>query len=377
VKASRLDVLSVAGARPNFMKIAPLAWQLKTLPGVRHRIVHTGQHYDHNMSEVFFEDLGIEPPWRNLNVGSASHARQTADVMTAFEPLLESDPPSVVVVVGDVNSTIACALVAVKLGIPVAHVEAGLRSFDRSMPEEINRLLTDAISDSLFVTERAGEENLRREGIPADRIFMTGNVMIDTLLRLRERARRSDVIARMGLAPRRFCVLTLHRPSNVDRPGTLAAIVDALADVARECPVVFPVHPRTRARLAAMGLDLQRFPGIVACDPLSYLDFVALMDSSALILTDSGGIQEEACVLQVPCLTLRENTERPVTVEIGINRLVGSDPARIRAEALRVVREGARPTAIPPLWDGRAAERIVGVLAKRYGHVRSDGRETA
>jgi UDP-N-acetylglucosamine 2-epimerase (non-hydrolysing) len=378
VSAAGLDVLSVAGARPNFMKIAPLAWRLRALPGVRHRIVHTGQHYDKNMSDVFFDDLGIEPPWRNLSVGSGSHAKQTADVMAAFEPVLDEARPSVVVVVGDVNSTIACALVAVKKGIPVAHVEAGLRSFDRSMPEEINRVLTDAISDSLFVTEESGKVNLLREGVAADRIFMTGNVMIDTLLRLRERARRSDVLGRFGLSERKFCVLTLHRPSNVDDPARLGGLLRALADVARECPVVFPIHPRTRARLPESGFDPAAQEGFHLCDPLSYVDFLALMDSARLLVTDSGGIQEEACVLKVPCLTLRENTERPVTVEVGINRLVGSDPDKVRREALAVIRGGAPAAQVPPLWDGRAAERIVDVLVRRYGGAPSGGRkETA
>jgi UDP-N-acetylglucosamine 2-epimerase (non-hydrolysing) len=373
VNGPTLDVISVAGARPNFMKIAPLSWALRDLPGVRHRIVHTGQHYDRNMSEVFFEDLDIERPWKNLNVGSHGHARQTAEIMTAFDPILEEARPSVVVVVGDVNSTIACALTAVKRGIPVAHVEAGLRSFDRTMPEEVNRVLTDAIADTLFVTERAGEENLRREGVDPARIFLTGNVMIDTLLRLRDRARRSDVLARLRLEPRAFAVLTLHRPSNVDKPESLRGILAALEDVARECPIVFPVHPRTRSRLADAGMLERGLQAFRLCEPLSYLDFLALMDASRLLLTDSGGIQEEACVLKVPCLTLRENTERPVTVEVGINRLVGADPERIRAEALRIVRAGGVEASIPPLWDGRAAERIVAVLARRYGRQAAEG----
>jgi UDP-N-acetylglucosamine 2-epimerase (non-hydrolysing) len=365
-----VDVLTIAGARPNFMKIAPLCWALRGIDGARHRIVHTGQHYDKNMSDVFFEELDIDPVWRNLNVGSGTHAKQTADIMVAFEPVLDEAQPSVVVVVGDVNSTIACALVATKKGFPVAHVEAGLRSFDRSMPEEINRILTDAISDTLFVTERAGEENLAREGVPKERVFMTGNVMIDTLLRLRPKAAQRDLPARLGLAPRGYAVLTLHRPSNVDDAGRLAAIVGALADVGKSCPIVFPMHPRTRTRLASVGLDVATLPGVRVCDPLSYLDFLGLMDGARLLLTDSGGIQEEACVLRVPCLTLRDNTERPVTVDVGINRLVGSDPARIRAEALRALDAGAPSAAVPPLWDGRAAERIVKVLVERYDRSR-------
>jgi UDP-N-acetylglucosamine 2-epimerase (non-hydrolysing) len=375
VSAPTVDIMTIAGARPNFMKIAPISWKLAKVEGVRHRLVHTGQHYDRNMSDVFFEDLGIEPPWRNLNVGSSTHAKQTADIMSAFEPLLDEDPPDVVVVVGDVNSTIACALVAVKKGIPVVHVEAGLRSFDRSMPEEINRLLTDAIADVLCVTERAGKENLLREGIPESRIVMTGNVMIDTLLRLRERAKKSDILERLTLQPRSYAVLTLHRPSNVDNADRLKGILDALEEISRECPIVFPVHPRTKRRLEEQGFDSAKAPGLELCDPLSYLEFLALMDGARLLLTDSGGIQEEACVLKVPCLTLRENTERPVTIEVGINRLVGSDPAKIRSEALRFLREGPPKVSVPPLWDGRAAERIVDVLMERYARPRADGRK--
>jgi UDP-N-acetylglucosamine 2-epimerase (non-hydrolysing) len=366
-----LDVLLIAGARPNFMKVAPLCRALDALPGVRTRLVHTGQHYDRNMSDTFFEDLEIPEPWRNLGVGSGSHAVQTAEIMRLFEPVLDEAKPDVLVVVGDVNSTIACALVAVKKGVPVAHVEAGLRSFDRTMPEEINRLLTDAISDVLLVTERSGMENLAREGADPSRVHLTGNVMIDTLLRCRPKAAQSDVTARLGVEPRKYGVLTLHRPSNVDDPARLRALLDALADVARECPLVFPVHPRTRQKLKDAGLDLAARGGFVLCDPLRYLDFLALMDRAKVLLTDSGGVQEEACVVGVPCLTLRENTERPATVEVGINRLVGSDPARVREEALRAVRAPLSGARAPDLWDGRAAERIAKILVDRYGRARA------
>lgn len=366
-----LDVLLIAGARPNFMKVAPLCRALDALPGVRTRLVHTGQHYDRNMSDTFFEDLEIPEPWRNLGVGSGSHAVQTAEIMRLFEPVLDEAKPDVLVVVGDVNSTIACALVAVKKGVPVAHVEAGLRSFDRTMPEEINRLLTDAISDVLLVTERSGMENLAREGADPARVHLTGNVMIDTLLRCRPKAAQSDVTARLGVEPRKYGVLTLHRPSNVDDPARLRALLDALADVARECPLVFPVHPRTRQKLKDAGLDLAARGGFVLCDPLRYLDFLALMDRAKVLLTDSGGVQEEACVVGVPCLTLRENTERPATVEVGINRLVGSDPARVREEALRAVRAPLSGARAPDLWDGRAAERIAKILVDRYGRARA------
>ncbi len=363
----RLDVITIAGARPNFMKVAPLSWAFAAMEDVRHRIVHTGQHYDRNMSDTFFDDLEIPDPWRNLNVGSGTHARQTAEIMTRFEPLLDEDRPDVVVVVGDVNSTIACALVAVKKGIPVAHVEAGLRSFDRTMPEEINRILTDSISDVLFVTEPSGIRNLKHDGVPDERVVLSGNVMIDTLVRFREKARASKALATLGLKPRGFGVLTLHRPANVDDPARLKPLMEALCDVARECPLVFPIHPRTRTRLTEFGIDAATRPGLILCDPLRYLDFLALMDQAKLLLTDSGGIQEEACLVQVPCLTLRENTERPVTVEVGINKLVGTDPARVREEALRIIRQGHQPTRVPDLWDGRAATRIADVLLTKYG----------
>ncbi len=361
-----LDVITIAGARPNFMKIAPLSWAFGRRPSVRHRIVHTGQHYDANMSGRFFEDLRIPEPWRNLNVGSAPHGRQTAEIMSRFEPLLEEDRPDVVVVVGDVNSTIACALVASKMGIPVAHVEAGLRSFDRSMPEEINRLLTDAIADVLYVTEPSAVRNLAHEGCDPKRVVMTGNVMIDTLLEFRERATHSDITERLGV-PRKSCVtMTLHRPSNVDDRVKVRALVDMMTEVASLAPVVFPIHPRTRTRIKEAGVDLASIPGLVTCDPLGYVDFLALMDRSRLLMTDSGGVQEEACLLQVPCLTLRDNTERPVTVDVGVNRLVGSNPAEALRVAKLILRDGAGKMGIPEMWDGHAAERIVTDLVARF-----------
>jgi UDP-N-acetylglucosamine 2-epimerase (non-hydrolysing) len=369
-----LDALLIAGARPNFMKVAPLLRAISALPGARARLVHTGQHYDKNMSDTFFKDLEIPDPTWNLGVGSGSHAVQTAEIMTRFEPVLDEAKPDVVVVVGDVNSTIACALVAVEKGVPVAHVEAGLRSFDRAMPEEINRILTDAISDVLLVTERSGLVNLEKEGVDRKRVVLTGNVMIDTLLRFREKARASDVVPRLGLKPRGYGVLTLHRPSNVDDPKILVPLLDALSDVARECPLVFPMHPRTRARAEAAGVALEKRAGFVLCEPLRYLDFLSLMDNAKVLLTDSGGVQEEACVVGVPCLTLRENTERPATVDVGINRLVGSNPDKVRSAALAAVREDLRAVKAPELWDGRAAERCATVLMERYG--RGAGTET-
>ena len=360
--AHPVRVLAVAGARPNFMKIAALLRELRGRAGFETFLVHTGQHYDEAMSEGFFRDLGIQAPDANLGVGSGSHAIQTAEVLGRIEPLIARERPDVVVVVGDVNSTLAGALAAVKLGVPVAHVEAGLRSFDRSMPEEVNRLLTDAISNWLFVTEPSGEENLRREGIEPQRIHHVGNVMIDTLLAHVERARTLDTLDRFGLEPRGYAVLTLHRPSNVDDPARLAALFDVLEEIHERLPIVFPVHPRTEeaiaSRLGGRRLRLR------TSGPLGYLDFLRVVESARLVLTDSGGIQEETTVLGVPCLTLRENTERPITVTQGTNRIVGSDPGNIRAEVEKVLGGETRPRRIPELWDGTAARRIADVLER-------------
>jgi UDP-N-acetylglucosamine 2-epimerase (non-hydrolysing) len=359
-----VKLVNVVGARPNLMKIAPLLEAFSRRPGVEALLVHTGQHYDAKMSELFFRELGIPEPDLNLEVGSASHAVQTAEIMRAFEPVVREQRPDAVIVVGDVNSTIACGLVAVKLGVRLAHVEAGLRSFDRSMPEEINRVLTDAISDLLFCTEESGVRNLRREGIAEDRIHLVGNVMIDTLLRHRAKADTSRILGELDLSPRAFAVVTLHRPANVDDPLVLGRLVDALEAIHRDLAIVFPVHPRTRQKLAAFGLAerLAALRELRLVEPLGYLDFLKLMAEARIVLTDSGGIQEETTILGVPCLTLRENTERPVTVECGSNRLVGRDPARIVA-AWREIRDGAAPPLrVPPLWDGRAAERIAEVL---------------
>jgi UDP-N-acetylglucosamine 2-epimerase (non-hydrolysing) len=357
-------LLNVAGARPNFMKIAPLMQAYAEAPDVEARLVHTGQHYDANMSELFFRQLGIPEPDINLEIGSASHAVQTAEIMKAFEPVLLRERPDAVVVVGDVNSTIACGLVAVKLGVRLVHVEAGLRSFDRSMPEEINRVLTDSISDVLLCTEQSGVDNLRREGVEDARIHLVGNVMIDTLLRHRERAKASSILADLSLTPRGFSVLTLHRPSNVDDPRVLAKLFDALEVIQRDAPLVFPAHPRTRDKLARFGLAerLGSLPNLRVVDPLGYLDFLALMAAARVVLTDSGGIQEETTILGVPCLTLRENTERPVTLELGTNQLVGQDTERILAGFRRAVQGEVPSGRVPPLWDGRAAQRIVEVL---------------
>jgi UDP-N-acetylglucosamine 2-epimerase (non-hydrolysing) len=358
-------LLLVAGARPNFMKIAPLLRELRTREGLSATLVHTGQHYDSAMSGRFFQDLGIPRPDVNLEVGSGSHAVQTAEVLRRIEPVLLDVQPDAVVVVGDVNSTLAATLAAVKLGIPVAHVEAGLRSFDRSMPEEVNRVLTDAVSSWLFTTEPVAEENLRREGVPARRIHFVGNVMIDTLKQHLDRARDLDTLERLTLEPGGYAVLTLHRPSNVDDPAKLRALFELLEEIHEEVPVVFPVHPRTRA---AIGAHLGgREPRLRNLDPLGYLEFLRLMADARLVLTDSGGIQEETTALGVPCLTLRANTERPVTVTQGTNRLVGSEPGLIRVEVRKILEGDAPRGGIPDRWDGRAAVRIVDVLETDLG----------
>lgn len=360
-----MKIANVVGARPNFMKIAPLLAEMRRRAGLEPVLVHTGQHYDERMSERFLDELDIPRPDVYLGVGSGSHAVQTARVMIALEEALDGIRPDVVVVVGDVNSTLAAALVASKRGIRLAHVEAGLRSFDRTMPEEVNRVVTDALSDDLFVTERAAIENLRREGIAAERIHFVGNVMIDTLLRCRARAESLGMPARVGVEPRGYALVTLHRPSNVDAPESLAGYVRLLARLAARLPVIFPVHPRTRGALERAGLweAVQAAPGLKLLEPLGYLEFLGLMAEAGLMLTDSGGVQEETTILGVPCLTMRENTERPVTVTHGTNRLVGTDPERILAAAYEVLDSDRITPAAPELWDGRASERIVDVLA--------------
>jgi UDP-N-acetylglucosamine 2-epimerase (non-hydrolysing) len=359
-----LKIVNVVGARPNLMKIAPLMDAYAKAPEIEPVLVHTGQHYDANMSEFFFRQLGIPEPEINLEIGSASHAVQTAEIMKAFEPVVLDLRPDAVLVVGDVNSTIACGLVAVKLGVKLVHVEAGLRSFDRDMPEEINRVLTDAISDLLFCTEQSGVDNLRREGVAAEKIHLVGNVMIDTLLRHRERAEASAILDTLRLDAGGYAVLTLHRPSNVDDPAVLAKLLDVMEVVLADQPLVFPVHPRTRQKLADYGLAgrVAAQPNLHLVDPLGYLDFLKLMTHARVVLTDSGGIQEETTILGVPCLTLRENTERPVTCTVGTNRLVGQQPERILAAYREVMSGRGSSGRTPPLWDGGASARIVAVL---------------
>ncbi len=371
-----MKVLHVAGARPNFPKIAPLVRAFEAR-GVAAPVCHTGQHYDEKLSRLFFEELAIPRPKWDLEVGSGSHAAQTAAVMERFEKVLLAETPDVVLVVGDVNSTMACALVASKLGIATAHVEAGLRSFDRTMPEETNRVVTDAICDLLYCSEPSGVENLRREGVPAWRIVLAGNVMIDTLLAHRERALALGVPASMGL-PARYGVVTLHRPANVDAAADAARLLDALERTARLVPLVFPMHPRTRAAFERHGLGGRLAGAVRTEEPLGYLEFLGLVAGSALVLTDSGGVQEETTVLGVPCLTLRENTERPATVTSGTNRIVGTLPADIEGAA-RAALSGPPAARTPDLWDGRAAVRIVdhclsGVL-QRVRDSRSDWTE--
>jgi len=362
-----MKIIHVAGARPNFVKIASILRACKEASDMESLLVHTGQHYTDNMSKAFFEELDIPAPDINLEVGSGSHAQQTAEIMKLFEPVVLKHKPDAVLVVGDVNSTVACALVAAKLGVKVVHVEAGLRSFDRTMPEEINRILTDTISDLLFVSEPSGLKNLKAEGIDGTKVHFVGNVMIDTLEHYRQKAATSRILEELGLKPREYVVVTLHRPSNVDQRRALTNILDGLAEIQKEIKVVFPMHPRTYKNLISSGLmkRLQDLPNILIVKPLGYLDFLKLMSESKLVITDSGGIQEETTILGIPCLTVREDTERPVTLTMGTNMLVGTNTNRI----LRGYRESlsmTKPDTRPKLWDGKASERIVNVLLNSW-----------
>lgn len=362
-------IICVVGARPNFMKMAPILEAMAARPAeFAPLLVHTGQHYDERMSKTFFEELGLPRPDMDLGVGSGSHAQQTAKVMMAFEEVCLQHQPDRVLVVGDVNSTLAATLVATKMDIPVAHVEAGLRSRDMGMPEELNRLCTDAICDLLFTTDALADDNLRAEGVAEQRIKLVGNVMIDTLLKHRQLASQRRVLDQLGIAPGEYGVLTLHRPATVDDPAVLEPLLRKLHALAVDLPIVFPIHPRTRARIDGFGLgDLLTHNGPVAglyvTEPQGYLDFLCLTMNARLVLTDSGGLQEETTVLGVPCLTLRDNTERPITCSQGTNVLVGRDPIRVEAEFGRALQQGKGRAQIPPLWDGQAAPRIVEVLA--------------
>jgi len=338
------------------MKVAPVINALKTRKHVIQTLVHTGQHYDANMSDVFFEQLGIAAPDVNLAVGSGTHARQTAEIMTRFEPVLLDREPDIALVYGDVNSTVATALVCAKLGVRVGHVEAGLRSFDRTMPEEINRLVTDQLADMLFTPSEDGDFNLQKEGIPAERIFRVGNVMIDSLVKLLPAAQRQNQNSLLE----HYALVTLHRPANVDDGAVLKRILQSLLEVSQDLSVIFPAHPRTRKRIADFGLHADQ---LQILDPLSYLEFLGMQSRATVVITDSGGVQEETTYLGVPCLTLRENTERPVTVSLGTNVLVGRDPDKLRSELSRVLAGQAKKGTIPPLWDGHAGERIAALVA--------------
>jgi UDP-N-acetylglucosamine 2-epimerase (non-hydrolysing) len=376
-----MKIINIVGARPNFVKIAPLIREMRRYPEISPLLVHTGQHYDVKMAGQFFQDLQIPEPNISLEVGSGSHAYQTAEVMKRIEPVLETERPDLVLVVGDVNSTLAAALTAAKLCIPVAHVEAGLRSLDRTMPEEINRLVTDAVSDYLFVSEESGRQNLLREGVAESKIHFVGNVMIDSLENSRRLWESSRIHEQLRLQRDEYGVVTLHRPSNVDDAITFLGLAEALTEIATHLPIIFPVHPRTVSRIKEFGLQKHfqflsllstpntqhstadtLHPGLYCLDPLGYLDFMVLVARARVVLTDSGGLQEETTALGIPCLTLRENTERPVTVAYGTNRVVGMSPEKIIEEA-RDVLTGSRPVSSPPpLWDGKASERIVAIL---------------
>lgn len=358
-------IISVVGARPNFMKVAPIDRALKQFSDIaKHIIVHTGQHYDVNMSDSFFADLKLPKPDYFLGVGSGSHAEQTAKIMTEFEKICQSENPDLVIVVGDVNSTVACSLTAVKMGIKVAHIEGGLRSFDRSMPEEINRMATDAICDYCFVTEESALRNLKNSGFPEENVFFTGNTMIDSQLFAFEEAKKSIKMNELGLKPKEFVLVTLHRPSNVDEKDQLEMLLQVLAGLSEHRKVVFPVHPRTRKNIISFGMEeyLKDINNLLFVEPLSYLDFLALMMKSDFVMTDSGGIQEETTVLNIPCLTLRTTTERPVTIDLGTNILIKPEREKIQQAIDSLLFNERKTGKIPPLWDGKAGERIARII---------------
>lgn len=364
----KAKILNIVGARPNFPKMAPLMAQFaERRERFDAKLVHTGQHYDAQMSDVFFEQLGLPRPDIHLGVGSGSHAVQTAKIMVEFEKVVEAEKPQLVIVVGDVNSTMACSIVAAKAQVAVAHVEAGLRSYDRRMPEEINRVVTDALSTYLFITEEDARENLRKEGVGDEKVFFVGNVMIDTLLKLLPKAQKLDTLQRFNLTKGGYALVTLHRPSNVDDKTQFEGVLRALEAIQKEIRVLFPIHPRSVVKLKEFGLYdwVVSWPNLKLTEPLGYLDFMNLMSQSKLVLTDSGGLQEESTVLGIPCLTLRENTERPITIREGTNLLLGTDPHRIETEAKKILNGHAKKGRVPKYWDGRAAERIVDVLEQK------------
>lgn len=365
-----MKICHVVGARPNFMKVAPVLNALAAHQGVGQDLIHTGQHYDSNMSDVFFEQLGIPDPDINLGVGSGTHAQQTAEVMARLEPILAERKPDLLLVYGDVNSTVAASLVAAKMGIRIGHVEAGLRSFDRSMPEEINRLVTDQLADFLFTPSADADANLQKEGIPLDKIFCVGNVMIDSLVRLLPAAQN---VSRDDW-PERYALVTLHRPANVDDNAALEAILGSLVEVSRDLAVVFPAHPRTRRRIAEFGLDARN---LRVLDPVPYVDFLALQSRAVVVITDSGGIQEETTYLGVPCLTVRDNTERPITVTQGTNVLVGRSAEKLPEELGKVLTGNSRKGTVPPLWDGHTGERIANIVVSHLSSQKVDSRATS
>jgi len=361
-----MKIINVVGARPNFMKMAPIIEVMNRHPDkIDHLLVHTGQHYDTKMSKAFFDDLGMTKPDIDLGVGSGSHAEQTGRIMVAFEKVCIEQKPDLVIVVGDVNSTMACTITAKKLGVKVAHVEAGLRSRDMSMPEEINRLCTDILCDLLFTTDHLADKNLLREGVSKDKIHFVGNVMIDTLFKHKAVAEKLDLLHKLGLRPGEYATLTMHRPSNVDNPEILKAIMGAIESIAREIVVVFPVHPRTRNKLVDIGFNEEN-ANIMFLEPLGYMEFLHLNIYARMVLTDSGGLQEETTVLGIPCITMRPNTERPITCEVGTNTIVGNDPQAIIRAARNVLADGSQPGEVPEKWDGKAAERIVEVLLNHF-----------
>lgn len=353
-----MKVIHVIGARPNFMKAAPAIAAIATKPRLSQKIIHTGQHYDKNMSDVFFTQLGIPHPDFNLGIGSGTHAVQTAQTMIKLEEVLLAEKPDIVLVYGDINSTVAAALVCAKIGIKIGHVEAGLRSRDRSMPEEVNRLVTDQLADLLFTPSRDGDANLLKEGIPVEKIHFVGNLMIDTLIRQLNFAKMPMIPGIDG----KYILVTLHRPSNVDDPDMLGKIIEALGEISKEVSVIFPIHPRTRLRLAGSSFQVSGLKNLHLVDPLGYLEFLALQKNAVAVVTDSGGIQEETTYLGVPCLTVRENTERPVTVEIGTNILVGRDMRLLKSEINQVLNGKSKRGGIPEFWDGKAGDRVAQVL---------------
>ncbi len=366
-----MKVLNIVGARPNFMKIAPIHRLMLKSENFEPVLIHTGQHYDRAMSKIFFEDLELPEPDIYLGVGSGSHAQQTGDVMVKLEEVMIEQKPDMVLVVGDVNSTMAASLVASKLCIPIAHVEAGLRSFDRTMPEEINRIVTDSLADWLFVTEESGRVNLLKEGVPEEKIHFVGNVMIDSLLFYQKKSAQSKILNELKLNSAAYALLTLHRPANVDDPSHFKKILKALEQIEKEIPIIFPIHPRARKMIDKFKFseNIESMKQLILTEPLGYLDFLHLMINATLVLTDSGGIQEETTVIGIPCLTMRENTERPVTIDIGTNVLVGMDTEKIVAETFDILSDKKKNGSIPPLWDGHAASRIVDVLERHNSMV--------